>query len=175
MLSETMFKTCWKSITYLLLLIFGSSGIVVSQNSNQRCVDSLIVEGLQGLHRPVGKLDGYAVNRILNSVRSGIRPGLDVVVDIPSVRFSKVKPGRFLRSVDVCLDTFSEDFGPGRFCLNHQDTLSGRQLKLVRKNCDSESKGESPRGFVKHGIPVFGLGSGVAGIIALFYTRSKSK
>lgn len=69
--------------------------------------------------------------------------------------------------------TLTAKWGAQALSREYQDTLSSAQLRQVRRHSSPPLRGDSPQMVQKTLLPALGLLAGTAGVVLLFYLRSR--
>ena len=94
-------------------------------------------------------------------------------ISAPTIEYKNLKDSEFERTISV--DLLYKDSTETFQGLTKVDTLQRSDIKEARDVEEKELRGTDPRFIRKFLIPIAGIGSGIAGIISLFYIRSSQR
>ncbi len=152
----------------LALLFFGE--VCKAQVTNQLVFERLVLQSLAASGRSIDSLKGFVTKEMEDKIVQHVTDGCDLQVEAPTIVFSRVGKRSFARSLETVL-TYQDSIEVGAQVL-YRDTLDVRLLSKVRKSPYPELRGQSPRPVAKYLAPALLIGTGIAGIILLFYLRS---
>lgn len=120
--------------------------------------------------RSIDSLQGFATENLRQQIVLTAGAPTNLLIDAPRIEFEKIGKGSYQRTVEATLN-FQDSTEHG-FQMIARDTLSRNHLAMVRKSRESALRGEDPRWTRKYLAPAVLIGTGIAGIISLFYLRS---
>ncbi len=166
---KTKFFTFFALIFSILQVIL-SANTVKSQISNELAFNTMILEKLGQKSIAIDTLAGFVPDFLRDTIKVTLGAKRSLLIEEPSVEYSKIGKGRLLRRVSTVL-TFRDSVEVG-FPLVYQDSIPVSDLRRVRKSKEPALRGVDPRWAAKYLGPVLLIGTGIAVIISLFYLRT---
>lgn len=141
-----------------------------AQKINGLVFEDLVLQKVRERALPLDSVTGFTTERLLAELACTTGAKRKLVVDPPEVRYTRIDSGGYERRIATMV-SFVDSSEVG-YELTHIDTLSKSGLRIVRKGSVLELRGEDPRWGVRYLLPIAIIGTGIAGIISLFYLRS---
>jgi len=163
-------------IRHFLLLIFSILGLnfsffsAKSQKSNELVFDSLVVDFLRQHPYRLDSLEGFFTEDLQQKIPLENDGAYRLNVEAPEIGFVKVQGKKYQRKISTVL-TFT-DSTEQAFSISYQDTIDRSMIRPLRKSKHLELRGRDPRWATNYLLPSLIIGTGIAGIISLFYIRS---
>jgi hypothetical protein len=159
---------------WILILSTLQSLIVVnsvkSQISNELAFETSVLRMIGQKAPSIDSLSGFLTERLRTEILLTDPSNRQLFIETPSVVFAPLGHRKFERTISTVLtltDTIEVSFP-----LVYLDTVAKSQLRAVRRSRLIELRGADPRWPQKYLLPVALIGTGIAGIILLFYIRS---
>jgi hypothetical protein len=141
-----------------------------AQRSNELVFDSLIFAFRKQHPQMIDSIEGFSTENIRANVEVQKQPAPNFLIEEPEVSFKRVAAKKYLRTVSTTV-TY-KDSTEQSFSLVLEDSIAAANLKAVRKSKYIELRGRDPRWVTNYLLPALIIGTGIAGIISLFYIRS---
>ncbi len=159
-----------------LLLIFSVLQMTIfvndckSQITNELAFQAMLLDFIAKKPLKADTVSGFVTPDLLAKIVT--HPGSHRRLDIeePVVEFSHLQNKMFERNITSLVSYI--DSGEVSFPLRFTDTIPRKDLAAVRKSQFLALRGTNPRWTAKYLLPVVLIGTGIAGIISLFYLRS---
>lgn len=120
--------------------------------------------------KPVDTLDGFVTDRLRSQILLNVGSNCALRIDDPEVEYLALKPDKIVRKISSLLTL--KDTSEVSYPVLYQDTILRKELSAVRQKQDPALRGTDPRWAGKYLLPLGLIGTGIAGIISLFYLRS---
>lgn len=141
-----------------------------SQISNQLAFETSVLRMIGQKAPSIDSLSGFLTERLRAEILLTDPSSRQLFIETPSVVFARLGHRKFERTISTVLTL--TDTSEISFPLVYLDTISKSQLRPVRKSPMVELRGTDPRWPQKYLLPVALIGTGIAGVILLFYIRS---
>lgn len=152
---------------------FGFFSCCSAQISNEAYFEEAVRTHLSSQGVPFNSWLGFLTEPSEGLVKIDSSSQLSFYVQSPEVEFGKLEDGSFSRSIRFVIEHQIGDSAVLSIAKQHSDTVSRKELKLVRKSKYPELRGVSPQFSRRILVPTVLIVSGITGIISLFYIRSK--
>lgn len=120
--------------------------------------------------RPIDSLAGFEVDSLRFKIRFTPSAKRYMTIEEPNVDYTKIDAGKYRRTITSVVSFV--DTTEMSLPIHFQDTIRREDLRTVRKSAPLPLRGTDPRWVVKYLAPAALIGTGIAGIISLFYFRS---
>lgn len=141
-----------------------------AQVTNQLVFERLVLQSVAASGCSIDSLTGFLTTELEGKIIHDVTDGWDLQVESPTIDFTRIDKRRFARVVESVL-IYKDSIEIGAQVL-FRDTVEVAQLSKVRKSSYPELRGQNPRATAKFLAPALLIGTGIAGIILLFYLRS---
>jgi hypothetical protein len=164
-----------KIFPFLVLIISVLQSLLLvnslkSQITNEIAFETSILRMVGQKAPSIDSLSGFLTERLRAEILLTDPSKGQLLVETPSVVYARLGHRKFERTISTVLTlTDSTEIS---FPVVYLDTIERSQLKAVRKSAMFELRGTDPRWPGKYLLPVGLIGTGIAGIILLFYIRS---
>lgn len=162
-------------ISRFFMLIFSILGILNgpifcnAQITNTLAFEQSVLQVIATKGRPVDSICGFEGDSLWPKIRLTPQSKRHLSIEEPSVAYQKIEAG-YRRSITTVLSFI--DSTEVAFPVLYEDTIARKDLRTVRKSAPLALRGSDPRWAVKYLVPAALIGTGIAGIISLFYLRS---
>jgi hypothetical protein len=141
-----------------------------AQISNELAFEQKVVQLFGQKKIPVDSLSGFLTKGLHSNIMLSQDVNRCLDVEIPKVAFSKLENHYYQRMITSVV-TFRDSIEQS-FSLQMLDTVPRSALRSIRKSDYLELRGDNPQWTSKFILPILLIGTGIAGIISLFYLRS---
>lgn len=141
-----------------------------SQKINELAFEDMVANFVASHPKNIDSISGFTTKGLLQRIHLFPKAEFDLNLDPPVVDFELLKKGQYLRKISTVityLDSTSHEYA-----LTYTDTISASAISKVRKSNYDELCGPNPKWAAKYLLPIGMIGTGIAGIISLFYFRS---
>lgn len=141
-----------------------------AQKTNELCFDDLVVNFVAGHPREFREVKGFLTPGLSDRLKPA--PEADFILNIaePQVTYENLTGPYFAREIEANLNY--RDSTDHEYAVTWRDTLHRKQVKAARNTKLKILRGADPRFHAKFLLPGLLIGTGIAGIISLFYIRS---
>jgi hypothetical protein len=166
----------WLKISRLILLIISSLTTAFlpkfcnSQVSNQLAFEELVLHRIAKSGYKIDSLNGFATEKLREEILLDSSVNRSLSIEEPTIIFQPVGNRKFVRNIETVLNF--RDTAEVGILISFKDTVDSKLLPSLRKSKYPELRGDSPRVISKYIGPALLIGTGIAGIILLFYLRS---
>jgi len=162
-----------KNKLFKLLIIIGLAWLSLgsfakSQISNDLVYNQLLEEYLSSKSSWKSVL-GFRTPYVDSLLRVDTTQSITLNLADPEINYRRVQGGRYLRSLSVLV---SSSDGEDQL-LQRSDTLSSKEINESRRSVHPNLRGEHPSTLRRCLMPAGTILGGIAGIISLFYIRSR--
>ena len=120
----------------------------------------------------ISKLEGLVTNEIKAKILTdSLGKGTKIEFYLEEIRYEPLGKGNFARFLQGSVNLVDSVERPQEWTFS--DTLTGKELKGVRKTKVEQLKGKNPRFLGKIIVPLVAISASVGAVIALFYVRSQ--
>lgn len=158
------------SLILFLLIIWGKSH-VKAQKHNGEIYQSLIQGFFEKEGNTVGEVEGNLVKNWFPTVVIDSSLVQKLIIGGVDISYKKHQAGNYERTVSMQLTL--QDSVMRAFPLSYKDTLSLPQIRQIRRKSPLSLRGDLPTATARLVKPFVVVGLSVAGIVSLFYLRSR--
>lgn len=163
----------YKVLIIKCLAFFPFFAPVFAQRSNHACIQSLLKDELMSPDKSFRKVESYLELQDLAWINFDSTSSQDLLIENPLVEFGRLSGDSLIRTIEVNVDYLVQDSVVRAVGKVYKDTISVKDFRKVLKGALPEERGTDPRSFARYWFPAIAVFTGVAGIIALFYVRSR--
>ncbi|MEM7039604.1 MAG: hypothetical protein AAF570_21705, partial [Bacteroidota bacterium] len=167
---ERMFFSAYILLIFSVLQTLLFPNFAKSQISNELCFETLSIKFLEGQPIEYKEVKGFTTPGLSTQLKPVASAPAVLKIDPPVVTYEKVGKGKYLREMTlnfVFTDSTDHEYG-----VSQTDTLNRKDIRTARATKFKELRGEHPGPGSKYLIPALIIGTGLSGIISLFYIRS---
>lgn len=157
-------------LIFSILAIVFLHNICKSQITNQLAFERELCRVIETRGLPVDSIAGFGYDSLWSRIHQ--TPGVKRYLSIedPAVEFKKLQSGDFGRRITTVVSFV--DSTEMALPIDFQDTVAAKDFRMVRRSAPVALRGTDPRWTIKYLLPAGLIGTGIAGIISLFYLRS---
>lgn len=141
-----------------------------SQVSNQLAFEELVLHQIAKSDYKIDSLNGFATEKLRQEILLDASVNRSLSIEEPTIIFQPVGNRKFVRNIETVLNF--RDTAEVGILISFKDTVDSKLLPSLRKSKYPAMRGDSPRVISKYIGPALLIGTGIAGIILLFYLRS---
>ena len=168
--STSLFFGTFYSLIISFLAFCCLPNFAKSQKTNVLVFEELVGNFVANHPKKIDSLSGFFTDELQRRIFLQQKASFDLNIEEPSVDFQALGKKQFQRKVATVL-TY-QDSTEHVYALTFCDTILGNQLGQIRQSEHPALRGTNPRWTSKILFPAAMIGTGIAGIIALFYFRS---
>jgi hypothetical protein len=158
------------TLIFSTLTIQFSCSFSKAQISNELVFERLVTHSVIAQGHPIDSVKGFVTDVLNAQILRTPSAAKDLIIEPPTVEFTRLGKGMWERSVATIVNY--QDSMEHSYSLAFKDTLTAKEIKVVRKTRYPELRGKNPRFTSKYLGPALLIGTAIAGIISLFYLRS---